>query len=169
MTRKVLTIGVIATVGLLVALSGAPNATAFHGSWWKGFGTAKLGPATVFNVEFLWGGQDAVIVCGGGGCQGSGDGRITFTDPVSLNAVAYPFVGVEDVRNVIFSEDATWCVSAGSLEITPVYSLTYQGGSLSGIQRNCLSTGINKNDFTGTFGPFALTIHAEGPFGVSHG
>jgi hypothetical protein len=166
------TLGMLAVFGLLASLALAPSAGAFHGSWWKGFGTAQAGVATL-QTEFLWGGQDVIVTCGGGGCLGEGDGSIIFRDASGQTVATHKFVGVEDVRNVIFINDPTWCPSQAGfpnpLEVTPQYKLLFDGGELTGIQRNCLSTGINKNDFSGAFGPFLLSIHAEGGFGISHG
>ena len=165
-------VGMLVILGTIAALALAPSGGAFHGSWWKGFGTAQAG-AVSLDAEFLWGGQDVVVTCGGGGCLGEGDGSIIFRDAVGQTVATHKFVGVEDVRNIFFTDDATICPSQvgwpDPLEVTPQYKLVYDGGELTGIQRNCLSTGINHNDFTGSFGPFLLTIHAEGPFGVAHG
>jgi hypothetical protein len=162
----------VLTVLALGGLTATPT-TAFHGSWWKGSGTAVSSQGATFNVEFFWGGQDTIIACGGGGCQGSGDGKITLKEIGGSNTVGIPFLGTEDVRNILFTNDATICPSQVSwpdpLEVTPNYSLQFTTGSLTGIQRNCLSTGINHNDFTGNFLDFTLAIHAEGPFGVAHG
>jgi hypothetical protein len=168
--NKKLLIGSVLGILTLGAFGAAP-ASAFHGSMWHGFGTAVKADGTVYNLDFLWGGQDAVIDCAGGGCRGVGDGRVILRDQAGNIAGSYPYYGIEDVRNILFTSDPVDCPNTGwdSYEITPNYLLTYAFGTVSGIQRNCLTTGINHNDFTGTFQDYSLTIHAEGTFGVAHG
>jgi hypothetical protein len=173
MNKPLALVSVLACSLIALGLVASTPASAFHGSWWKGFGTARSAQGAVYNLEFYWGGQDAILNCANGGCQGTGDGLITLRDDAGLAVVTYPYIGTEDVRNVVFVNDPTWCAGTvnfpNPLEMTPAYTLTYAGGAIAGVQRNCLSTGINKNDFTGTLLDFALTVHAEGPFGVSHG
>jgi hypothetical protein len=173
MNRTFSTASVCLMILIGFAAVGSAPAAAFHGSWWKGYGTAVSSEGLVFAVEFYWGGQDAILQCGGGGCQGTGDGKMTFLGVGGTDIAGSPFAGTEDVRNILFTNDPVFCPSepgfVDPLEVTPNYSLVFSGGSLSGIQRNCLSSGNNRNDFTGTFLDMSLTIHAEGPFGVSHG
>jgi hypothetical protein len=162
MKKKMLLLGMPLVASLLV-VGLAPSAEAFHGSWWRGFGTARVGNL-VLGLDFVWGGQDAIINCAGGGCQGTGDGWYHYT----LNGVALPpitFVqATEDVRNVVIGPSG----NCAQLEVTPNYSLVATGKmGLFGRQENCLDNfplSNNNNHFSGTLDVFTVSIVANGGF-----
>lgn len=161
MKNKVMVSGILIVAGLL-ALGALPTVQAFHGTWWRGFGTASVGGIAI-PLDFVWGGQDQVINCGGGGCQGTGDGWYHYLG----NELALPLTYVqatEDVRNILFTATPT----CGTLEVTPNYSLVAVGKlDIRGRQENCLDNfplSNNNNRLTGTLDVFSVNIVANGGF-----